>query len=303
MRHLSKRRAFGLAAALFFAMSAMQPDRSALAQDAPQSITVFAAASLKNALDEIAETYEARTGVTVVASLAGSSILARQIQHGAPADIFISANQTWMDVLEDDGAIASETRRDLLANRLALIAPRAGDDDQSAGAAVPPVLDPSLDLLNPGLDLLDPSLDPLDPGLDLLDPGLDLLDLLGDGRIAVALVDAVPAGIYAKAALATFGAWPEIAPRAAQTDNVRAALALVAAGEAPLGIVYATDVIAENRVRLLGLFPEDAHPPIRYPVAALAARTSPETLGFLAFLHSPTARAAFERQGFTVASD
>lgn len=276
MRHPIGRRILGMFAGVILALAAAQPIETATARAEPQTITIFAAASLKNALDEIAARYEAETGVKVTASLAGSSMLARQIQYGAPADVFISANQAWMDLLERDGVIAAETRRDLLSNRLALIAPAAAvADDARAGREDP----------------------------QALARDVDLLGLLGDGRIALALVDAVPAGIYAKAALVSLGAWPEIAPRAAQTDNVRAALALVAAGEAPLGIVYASDVVAEGGVRSLGVFPEDWHPPIRYPVAAVSARKTPVILDFLAFLRSPLARAAFERQGFSVLSD
>jgi molybdate transport system substrate-binding protein len=189
--------------------------------------TVFAAASLKSALDEVlAGQPDWR------AAYAGSSVLARQILQGAPADVFISANALWMDELARAGALEPGTRRDLLSNRLALIAA-------------------------PGVDAPAPA------------PGADLAAALGDGRLAMALVDAVPAGIYGKAALTSLGVWDAVAPRVAQADNVRAALRLVASGAAPLGIVYATDAAAEPRVRLIGLFPQNSHPPIRYPVALL----------------------------------
>jgi molybdate transport system substrate-binding protein len=230
-------------------------------------ITVFAAASMTNAMAEVAEGFEAATGHEVTVSLAGSSALARQIQQGAPADVFISANPDWMDLLEADGLIASDTRVDLLDNALVLIA-------ADAGAA------------------------PVEIG-----PGLDLAGLLGDGRLAMALVDAVPAGIYGKAALQSLGLWESVAPRVAQTDNVRAALAFVAAGEAPFGIVYATDAVAEARVHVAGAFPAETHPPIVYPAAAIAGRDGPLTRRFLDALRGPAARGAFERQGFGVVAE
>ena len=227
-------------------------------------ITVFAAASLKNALEEVAHGFERETGHTVRISLAGSSALARQIELGAPADLFISANEAWMDRLQERGRIAATTRSDLLANRLVLIA---------HGADAAPVA---------------------------LTPGADLAGRLGNGRLAMALVDAVPAGIYGKAALTRLGLWEGLAPHVAQADNVRAALALVALGEAPLGIVYATDAQAEPRVSIVAAFPEDSHPPIRYPVAIVTGHERPETLAFLDHLHGPTAAAIFAAQGFTV---
>jgi molybdate transport system substrate-binding protein len=227
-------------------------------------ITVFAAASMTNALADIETDFEAATGHDLVVSLAGSSVLARQIQQGAPADIFISANPGWMDTLEADGLVAEGTRFDLLGNSLVLIA-------HGTGAA--PVA---------------------------IGPGTDLACLLGDGRLAMALVDAVPAGIYGKAALESLGLWEGVEARVAQADNVRAALAFVAAGEAPYGIVYATDAVAEGAVTVIGTFPADTHPPITYPVAAMAASDSPLTGTFLDYLRGPEARAAFEAQGFAV---
>jgi molybdate transport system substrate-binding protein len=227
-----------------------------------ETVTVFAAASLKTAMDEIAASYAAATGDTATVSLAGSSALARQIQQGAPADVFISANAAWMDVLEQDGRIAPGTRFDLVRNRLVLVA-------HGAGAA------------------------PVEIG-----PGLDLAGLLGGRRLAMALVAAVPAGIYGKAALESLGLWQQAEPLVAQADNVRAALALVALGEAPYGIVYATDAVAEPRVSVAGIFPDDSHPPIIYPAAAIAGRDTPAARRFLDHLRGPQARAALERQGF-----
>lgn len=228
-------------------------------------ITVFAAASLKNALDEIAAGFERETGHSAVVSLAGSSALARQIRHGAPADIFISANPGWMDALEREGLIDPASRFDLLGNSLVLVA-------HGRGAA--PVR---------------------------VRPGLDIDAMLGEGRLAMTLVDAVPAGIYGKAALEWLGAWEAVAPRVAQADNVRAALALVSSGEAPLGIVYATDAAADDNVTVIGAFPADAHPPIVYPAAA--ASRNPINRRFLAWLRGPAARQAFERQGFVPVFD
>lgn len=219
-------------------------------------ITVFAAASTKSALDEVAADYEARTGQTVVLSYAGSSALARQIGLGAPADLFLSANPGWMDYLEDLGAIISDSRRDLLGNSLVVIA---------HGQAEPLHL-------------------------------TDLPGAVGQDHVAMALVDAVPAGIYGKAALATLGLWDDLAPHVAQTDNARTALALVATGEAPFGIVYATDAAAEPRVAIVAHVPPDSHPPITYPAAAITEAGLP----FLDHLASDSARAAFARHGFTV---
>lgn len=227
---------------------------------AAERVTVFAAASLKTALDELAEGYDG-----LVVSYAGSSALSRQVQLGAPADVVFLANTDWMDVLESEGLVAEGTRADLLGNRLVLAGP--------VGAASVQI-----------------------------DPDLHLTGLLGDGRLAMALVEAVPAGIYGKAALKSLGLWEGVAPRVAQTDNVRAALALVSLGQVPLGIVYATDVLADPKVVSLGVFPEETHPPIRYPVAAVAGRAE-VAAPFLAFLQGPKARAVFEKHGFVVLGD
>jgi len=245
-----------LAAALLFAAPA-----------AAERVTVFAAASMTNAMAEVEERFEAATGHDLVVSLAGSSALARQIQQGAPADVFVSANPGWMDAIEADGLVEDGTRFDLLNNSIVLIA-------HGTGAA------------------------PVGIG-----PGLDLAGLLGDGRLAMALVDAVPAGIYAKAALGSLGLWESVEAEVAQADNVRAALAFVATGEAPYGIVYATDAVAEDRVTVVGTFPADTHPPIVYPAAALAGSGTPLTRTFLDFLRGPEAREAFERQGFVVVAE
>ena len=227
-------------------------------------VTVFAAASMKNALDEIAGLFQSDTGNRVIVSYAGSSAHARQIQQGAPADVFISANPDWMDLLERDGLVDQNSRTDLLGNSLVLVAPASGGE-------------------------------PMDIG-----PEFDISQRLGDGRLAMALVDAVPAGIYGKAALTSLGLWTDVASRVAQTDNVRAALAFVAAGEAPLGIVYGTDAHAEKDVHVVGLFPASSHPPIVYPVARIAASENPVALELLDYLRGPAAGEAFRRQGFSV---
>jgi molybdate transport system substrate-binding protein len=235
---------------------------TALARPASgEGVTVFAAASLKTALDQIAEVYEGE----LVLSYAGSSALARQVQQGAPADVVFLASVDWMDVLEQDGMIAPGTRVPLLGNRLVLAGP--------AGA----------------------------PGVEIT-ADLDLPALLGEGKLAMALVEAVPAGIYGKAALTSLGLWDSVAPSVAQADNVRAALALVSLGQVPLGVVYATDALADPRVDALGVFPEDSHPPIRYPVAAVNGREA-AAADFLTYLQTPEAALIFTANGFSVLAD
>lgn len=224
-------------------------------------LTIYAAASLRTALDEAVPLYEADSGDTVTLSYAGSSALARQIQQGAPSDVFISANVGWMDTLDEADLLVADSRRDLLGNSLVLIS--------------------------------------AEPGAPLtINAKLDFSALLGQGKLAMALVDAVPAGIYGKAALESLGQWRAVAPQVAQADNVRAALALVALGAAPYGIVYATDAKADPRVTVRGTFPEDSHAPIIYPAAALEG-SGPEALAFLNFLQGPMATEIFVRNGFT----
>lgn len=233
----------------------------ALAQD--KTLIVFAAASMKNALDDIGAAYAAKTGVKVVASYAASSALAKQIEQGAPADIFISADTDWMDYAIGKRAINEPTRVNLLGNSLVLIAPKdSGIDNVAIG------------------------------------PGLDLAKLAGPGKITTGDVKAVPAGKYARAALEKLGAWQAAEPKFAMAENVRAALTLVARGEAVLGIVYATDAKIERGVRIVGTFPAESYPPIIYPVAATAS-AQPEAAGYLAFLRSSTAKAIFEKYGFS----
>ncbi|HEY6981864.1 molybdate ABC transporter substrate-binding protein [Reyranella sp.] len=243
--------------------SAAVPLSAARAQGA--DLVIFAAASLKNALDEIATEWAKATGKpTPRISYAASSALAKQMEQGAPADLFISADLDWMDYVEKKGLIRPETRVNLLGNKIVLIAPR----DSTT----------TIDVR----------------------PGFDLAKVLGDGKLAMANVDAVPAGKYGKAALQKLGAWDSVKDRIAQADNVRAALVLVARGEAPFGIVYSTDAAVEPTVKIVGTFPEDSHKPIIYPAALTKDAKSADAAPFLARLKGPQAGSAFEKQGFTV---
>jgi len=228
-----------------------------------QSLTVFAAASLKNALDEIVVLSKKEKDLQAVVSYGASSALARQIENGAPADVFISADLDWMEYVEKKGLIAPGTRRNLLGNRLVLIAP----------AKQPQTLQ--------------------------IAPGFPIAQRLGRGRIALADPQFVPAGKYARTAFEKLGVWEQVSGRVAAAENVRAALALVARGEAPLGVVYQTDANAEPGVMVAGVFPADTYPPIVYPVAALKG-AKPGAAPFLEILGSPPARRVFEKHGFLV---
>jgi molybdate transport system substrate-binding protein len=245
--------AFGAAIAAGAAASSAPP---------PQPVTVFAAASLKNALDDIGLAYTARTGGPVKLSYAASGAIARQIEQGAPADVYISADSDWMDYLQKRALIVNESRRDLLTNHLALIAP--------ANSTV---------RLN-------------------LRPGTPIGAALGPaGRLSVAAPD-VPAGRYARASLTSLGVFESVKDRLAPAENVRAALAFVARGETPLGIVYDTDAKVEPGVRIVALFPESSHPRIVYPAALVAASHSSGARAFLRFLEGPKASAIFRKYGF-----
>jgi len=236
------------------------------ARQAPQPagpVLVFAAASLQTALDALPAAARTATGAEMRMSYAASSALARQIENGAPADVFISADLEWMDYLAERRLVRPESRFSLLGNRLVLIAP--------ASAAV---------TLKIG-------------------PGFPLASAVGRERLAVANPAGVPAGKYAKAALTSLGVWQGVARRLAPAENVRAALLLVARGEAPLGIVYRTDALAEPRVRIVDTFPESTHPPITYPIA-MTPSASPAAARLVEFLRSSAARTVFESQGFTV---
>lgn len=228
-------------------------------------LTVFAAASLGDVLGALAERWEADTGTDITVALAGTSALARQIDAGAPADVMISASEDWMDWLTQRDRIVPESLRLIAANRLVLIA-------HDPGAA----------------------------SLASVTSETDLPALLGaEGRLAIALPDAVPAGIYAREALTRLGLWGGVQGRLAPTDNVRAALALVALGETPLGIVYETDAVAEPKVHVAGVFPPELHPPILYPAAVVAESNVPDrAAAFVDWLVSDAAQAVFARYGF-----
>ncbi|MDQ7776225.1 molybdate ABC transporter substrate-binding protein [Paracoccus aminovorans] len=224
-------------------------------------ITIFAAASLKDALDGIAAQWQqSHKDDTVVISYAGSSQLAKQIQQGAPADLFISASTEWMDAVQDSGDIDAATRKDLLGNTLVLV-----------GTGTPAAA-----------------------------PVTELPTLLGERKLAMALVDSVPAGQYGKQALTKLGLWDKVEGQVAQADNVRAALKLVATGEAPLGIVYGSDAVAEKGVGVIATFPEDSHEKITYPAAVTKSADTPQASAFLDSLSQEPAKSIFESQGFTV---
>lgn len=254
------RRSLIVAASLAFLVSPLT-----LAAAHAADVTVFAAASLKNALDVAVTAYKSKTGKAVTVSYAGSSQLAKQIEAGAPADIFFSADLDWMDYLAKKDLIDDASRVTLLGNTLVLVAPK----DSTASITIA--------------------------------KDFPLLAALGaDGKLAMASVASVPAGKYGKAALTSLGVWTAVEPRVAQADNVRAALAFVAKGEAPFGIVYGTDAKAEPAVKVVATFPEDSHPPIVYPVARLKTSANPDAKTFLDWLISPEARPSFEAQGFAI---
>ena len=222
-----------------------------------ETVTVFAASSLKSVLDVLQPEFEKSSGTELRMVYAGSSVLARQIGQGAPADVFISANEDWMDVLEEQGAIASDSRVDLIGNRLVLVATQNGA----------PINISSLASL--------------------------------EGRIAMGLVDAVPAGIYGKQAFVHLGLWDALKPRVVQSDNVRSALALVARGEVAYGVVYASDAWAEARVYQRSTFEPQSHNPIKYP-AALTSRAKANAAPYLQFLKSEAAQQSFVEHGFSL---
>ncbi|MET0528273.1 MAG: molybdate ABC transporter substrate-binding protein [Microvirga sp.] len=227
-----------------------------------KDVTVFAAASLKNALDDVAAAWTRETGKKTVISYAASNLLAKQIEAGAPADIFFSADLDWMDYVASKNLIDPKSRVHLLANSLVLVAPKDSNVQVS------------------------------------LQPGVDLASVLGSGRLAMGNVDAVPAGKYGKAGLEHLRAWDGVKDKVAQADNVRAALLLVSRGEAPLGIVYKTDAVSDSNVKVVASFPEESHPPIVYPVAVIKDATSADAAAFLAFMRTAKAKPLFEKQGF-----
>ena len=257
------RRGMGLAIAAVV-MAFMGLGSSSTKAVAQEKVTVFAAASMKNALDAANAAWSAETSRQTTVSYAASSALAKQIESGAPADIFISADLDWMKYLADRNLVRADTQANLLGNRIVLVALREGAK-------------------------------PVE-----IKQGFDLAVLLGDGKLAMGAPDSVPAGKYGKAALEKLGAWSAVEGKVAGAESVRAALALVSRGEAPYGIVYQTDAAADPGVAIVGTFPEDTHPPIIYPIAVLAESKSPDAAAYLDYLKSEKAAPFFEKEGFTV---
>lgn len=231
---------------------------------AEEPVTVFAAASLKESAEKVAAAWKAAGGADVTFSFAGSSALAKQIEEGAPADVFVSADLKWMDHLDKAGRVKADTRVNLLGNWIVLVAPK----DSAVTTTIA--------------------------------PNFPLATLLGDERLAMANVDAVPAGTYGKAALTNLGVWESVKDQVAQAENVRAALLLVSRGEAPLGIVYETDAKVDPSVKVVDAFPEASHPAIVYPAAQTTDSTNPRAAEFLAYLQGADAHAIFTAAGFTV---
>lgn len=265
-----------LAIAALIAASCLSP-RFALAESpaaAPKpagektapTVTVFAAASLKTALDAIAAAWKADTGKTTSIVYASSGVLAKQIEQGAPADVFISADLKWMDYLEKAKLIREGTRLKLLGNELVLVEPA----ESSTKLAIA--------------------------------KGFDLAGATGDGKIAVCSIESCPGGIYAKEALTSLGVFSDVEPKLAQADNIRSALNLVARGEAKFGIVYKTDANAEPKVKVVGIFPSSSHSPIIYPAGAVETSKNPSAAAFLAFLRSQAATKIFKKEGFEILS-
>ncbi len=251
----SRRRAVSLLVAAILSVAGLS-----LAQ--AQNLTILAAASLKEALDEVDATYQKRGGDKAAISYASSAALAKQVESGAPADIFISADLDWMDYLEKRSLLKGGTRANILRNEIVLVAPADSKTSLTIG------------------------------------PKFPLAQALGSGRLAMADPDSVPAGKYGKAALETLEVWPSVADKVARGENVRAALNFVSRGEAPFGIVYRTDAAADKNVRIVGAFPANSHPPIIYPAALLAGGKSPAAEKFFVFLKSPEAAAIFRKHGF-----
>jgi molybdate transport system substrate-binding protein len=232
---------------------------------AATDVTVFAAASLKEALDDQAKQFESSTGNKVVVSYAASNALAKQIESGAPADVFISADLDWMDYLDQRRLLASNTRYNLLRNSIVLIAPASSSSTLKIA------------------------------------PNFGLAAALGSDKLAMANPDSVPAGRYGKSALESLGVWTSVERQVARAENVRAALALVSRGEAPFGIVYRTDAMADRGVRVVDAFPAGSHPPIVYPAAVVATSKSAAAKDLLDFLRSPSARPTWDKYGFALA--
>lgn len=246
---------------VIFAMVASFPGISAFAAD----VLVFGAASLKEALDDQAKQFEGATGNKVVVSYGASNALAKQIESGAPADLFISADLDWMEYVAQRNLVMAGTRANLLRNTLVLVAPANSKSALKIG------------------------------------PNFGLAAALGLEKLAMANPDSVPAGKYGKSALDQLGVWSSVEKQVARADNVRAALALVSRGEAPFGIVYATDAYADKGVRIVDTFPEASYPPIVYPIAILSGSKSTAAKPLLDYLRSAPARAIWEKYGFGLA--
>jgi molybdate transport system substrate-binding protein len=248
--------------ALALGLALLAVGASGPAMAAPPEMTVFAAASTTNALTDIGKLWEAQGGGRVIFSFASSSTLAKQIEQGAPAQIFLSADQKWMDYLEQRRLLRAGSRVDLLGNRLVLIAPADSKLQGKIAADFP------------------------------------LLSWLGQGRLSVGDPDHVPVGLYTKEALSKLGVWGQVEDRLARAADVRAALALVERGEAPLGIIYSTDAAITAKVRVVDTFPEDSHQPVTYPAALVAGQATDQAGQFLRFLRSPQAKAVWQKYGF-----
>jgi molybdate transport system substrate-binding protein len=260
---MSRRKVLGIAGAVAAALLAWGPPQAPV-QAQGGDVVVFAAASLKNALDAINAQWQKETGKKATISYGASSALAKQLEQAAPAQMFISADLDWMDYVAQKNLIKPETRSNLLGNRIVLIAPK----DRAQPVEIK--------------------------------AGFDLAKVLGDGRLSMANVDAVPAGKYGKAALEKLGVWGSVSGKIAQAENVRAALLLVSRGEAPAGIVYQTDAASDPNVKIVGTFPEDTHPRIIYPIALTAGANHPDAAAFLDYVKSAKAKPLFEAQGFSV---
>ncbi|MEZ5897942.1 MAG: molybdate ABC transporter substrate-binding protein [Hyphomicrobiaceae bacterium] len=259
------RRAWLAMLALLF-LASYFPWQGQVAHAEGPALKIFAAASMKDAFDAAGHAYTEKTGQTLSISYAASSALAKQIEQAAPADVFISADLAWMDYLAERSLLLKGTRRNLAGNALVLIGPAAST-------------------LN----------------IDIA-PGFDLAGALGDGRLAVGNVASVPAGKYAKAALESLKVWESVADKLAQAENVRSALAYVAQGETPLGIVYKTDAAAEPKVKVIASFPANSHPAIIYPIAVMKQTTAPDAAkAFVAYLGTADAMAILEKHGFVPA--
>lgn len=243
------------------AVLAVGISQAAMAQE---KVTVFAAASLTNALQDIAAQYEKGKDVKIISSFASSSTLARQIEEGAPAEMFISADQKWMDYAADKKLIVENTRITLLGNDLVLVGAPSFKTDKVT-----------------------------------LDKNTDWKSLLNGGRLAVGDPDHVPAGIYAKEALQNLGFWDQLSPLMARANDVRGALALVERDETPLGIVYGSDAVASKKVHVVGVFPAGSHKPVEYPMAIVKDHETPAAKAFYDYLRTPEAAEVFKRYGFS----